>query len=113
MSTQLIGFAIGGLGKRILVTPPSMIWPNNLVVAMLLNALHTQETLGSHSHSGISCQHFFTYVFVGYYFYSQPLHLGSLCLNILITHCCRFLALLSLHCSLELLLGQLDSSQQC
>jgi OPT oligopeptide transporter protein len=112
MSTQLIGFAIGGICKRILVAPPSMIWPDNLVIAALLNTLHTQETLGTRSHGGISCHRLFTYVFVGYYFYSQPLRLGNLCLNILITHCHRFLALLSLHCSLKLLLGLLDSSQQ-
>ena len=111
MSTQLIGFAIGGICKRILVAPPSMIWPRNLVTAALLNALHAQETLGSRSHDGISRLRFFTYVFVGYYFYSQPLCLG--CLDILITHCRRFLALLSLHCSLELLLDLLDCSQQC
>jgi hypothetical protein len=90
-----------------------MIWPNDLVGAALLNTLHTQETSGTRSHCGISRQRFFTYVFVGYYFYSQPFHLGSLRLDILITHCRRFLALLSLHCSLKLLLGLLDSSQQC
>ena len=92
-----------------------MIWPYNLVIAALLNTLHTQETSGSRSHGGISRQRFFTYVFVGYYFYSQPLRLGNLCLDILtlITHRRRFLALLSLHCSLDLLLGLLDSSRQC
>jgi hypothetical protein len=111
MSTQLIGFAIGGICKRILVVPPSMVWPANLVSAALLNALHAQETLGSRSHGGISPQRFFTFVFVGYYFYSQPLRLGNFCINILITYYCRFLALLSLHSSLELLLGLLDSSQ--
>ena len=113
MSTQLIGFAIGGICKRILVAPPSMVWPDNLMAAALLNTLHAQETSGSRSRGGISRQHFFIYVFVGYYFYSQPLRLGNLCHNILITHCCRFLAFLSLHCSLDLLLGLLDGSQQC
>ncbi|KAG6914552.1 hypothetical protein DXG01_016661 [Tephrocybe rancida] len=31
MSTQLIGFSIGGITRRFLVAPPSMIWPINLV----------------------------------------------------------------------------------
>ncbi|CAE6422335.1 unnamed protein product, partial [Rhizoctonia solani] len=31
MSTQLIGFSIGGIARRFLVAPPSMIWPANLV----------------------------------------------------------------------------------
>ncbi|KAG6817299.1 hypothetical protein H0H87_010641 [Tephrocybe sp. NHM501043] len=31
MSTQLIGFSIGGVARRFLVAPPSMIWPINLV----------------------------------------------------------------------------------
>ncbi|KAF8263226.1 OPT oligopeptide transporter protein-domain-containing protein [Lactarius quietus] len=30
MSTQLIGFSFGGICKRFLVDPPSMIWPSNL-----------------------------------------------------------------------------------
>ncbi|KAJ7221812.1 OPT oligopeptide transporter [Mycena rebaudengoi] len=31
ISTQLIGFSIGGIARRFLVQPPSMIWPYNLV----------------------------------------------------------------------------------
>ena len=39
MSTQLIGFSIGGISCRFLVQPPSMIWPANLVNCALFNAL--------------------------------------------------------------------------
>jgi hypothetical protein len=110
MSTQLIGFSIGGICKRFLVAPPSMIWPDSLVEAALLNTLHTQETWGTHSHGGIPRVRFFTYVFVGYIFYSQPFRLGKLVFLILIDYCPRLLALLSLHRSLEFFLGVLGSS---
>jgi OPT family small oligopeptide transporter len=70
MSTQLIGFSIGGLCKRFLVAPPSMIWPVNLVTAALFNTLHAQETAGTQARAGISRERFFLYVFVGYIFYN-------------------------------------------
>jgi hypothetical protein len=80
MSTQLIGFSIGGICKRFLVAPPSMIWPANLVVAALFNTLHSRETSGTHYYQGgVSRGRFFTYVFVGYIVYSQRLHLGEVC----------------------------------
>ena len=77
MSTQLIGFSISGICKRILVAAPSMIWPYNLVLAALFNTLHTQETSGTHSCGGVSRVRFFTYVFVGYIVYSQHFYLGG------------------------------------
>ena len=80
MSTQLIGFSIGGLCKRILVAPPSMIWPVNLVMAALFNTLHSQETSGSHAQPGVSRGRFFTYVLLGYILYSQRF----------ISHCITF-----------------------
>ncbi|KAH7096465.1 OPT oligopeptide transporter [Auriculariales sp. MPI-PUGE-AT-0066] len=40
MSTQLIGFSIGGVARRFLVDPPSMIWPASLVNTALFNTLH-------------------------------------------------------------------------
>jgi hypothetical protein len=70
MSTQLIGFSICGICKRFLVAPPSMIWPEMLATAALFNTLHAQETSGSRTHGGISRRHFFSYVFIGYIFYS-------------------------------------------
>lgn len=71
MSTQLIGFSIGGICKRFLVAPPSMIWPSNLVTAAIFNTLHAQDTSGSHARGGISRERFFSYVFFGYIIYSQ------------------------------------------
>jgi hypothetical protein len=71
MSTQLIGFSIGGICKRFVVAPPSMIWPDNLVTAVLFNALHGRETSGTQAYGGISRLRFFSNVFIGYIFYSQ------------------------------------------
>ena len=71
MSTQLIGVSIGGIFKRIVVAPPSMIWPGNLLTAVLFNTLHGQETLGTQARGGISRERFFSYVLIGYIFYSQ------------------------------------------
>ena len=79
MSTQLIGFSIGGVFKRFVVTPPSMIWPENLLTAVLFNTLHGQETSGTQARGGISRLRFFCYVSIGYTFYSQfflPLRLA-------------------------------------
>ena len=71
MSTQLIGFSIAGIFKRFVVPPPTMIWPQNLLTAVLLNTLHGQEILGPRASAGISRGRFFSYVFIGYTFYSQ------------------------------------------
>jgi hypothetical protein len=71
MSAQLIGFSIGGIFKRFVVAPPSMIWPHTLLTAVLFNTLHDQETSGARTRGGISRKRFFYYVFIGYIFYSQ------------------------------------------
>jgi hypothetical protein len=76
MSTQLIGFSIGGIDKRFLVDPPSMIWPKSLVSAALFNTLHSLETSGTQGLGGISRVRFFTYAFIGYFCYSQLLSPG-------------------------------------
>jgi len=65
MSTQLIGFSIGGIAKRFLVSPPSMIWPTNLVNCALFNTLHSQEYAGMGTRGGISRERFFVYGFLG------------------------------------------------
>ncbi|KAH9955686.1 small oligopeptide transporter [Russula dissimulans] len=70
MSTQLLGYSIGGICKRFLVAPPSMIWPATLVTAALFNTLHSQETSGTHARGGISRERFFLYVFFGYILYN-------------------------------------------
>ncbi|EJD01572.1 OPT oligopeptide transporter [Fomitiporia mediterranea MF3/22] len=65
MSTQLMGFAMGGIGKRYLVSPPSMIWPSNLVLCALFNTLHSQQYAGVGSRGGLSRERFFMYAFIG------------------------------------------------
>ncbi|KIJ67169.1 hypothetical protein HYDPIDRAFT_37757 [Hydnomerulius pinastri MD-312] len=71
MSSQLIGFALGGVMRRFLVNPASMIWPANLVTCALFNTLHAQSYTGVGTREGISRERFFAYVFFGsviYYF---------------------------------------------
>ncbi|PBK84840.1 small oligopeptide transporter [Armillaria gallica] len=64
MSTQLIGYAIGGVARRFLVAPPSMIWPSNLVNCALFNTLHSQQYAGIGNRGGISRERFFIYAFL-------------------------------------------------
>ncbi|CAK5284572.1 unnamed protein product [Mycena citricolor] len=59
MSTQLIGFSIGGIARRFLVQPPSMIWPYNLVTCALFNTLHAQQYAGVGTRGGMSREKFF------------------------------------------------------
>ncbi|CAL1707442.1 unnamed protein product [Somion occarium] len=65
MSTQMIGFSIGGIARRFLVQPPSMIWPTNLVYCALFNTLHHQQYAGIGNRGGISRERFFLYAFIG------------------------------------------------
>jgi len=65
MSTQLIGFSIGGIARRFLVAPPSMIWPNTLVSCALFNTLHSQSYAGIGQHEGVSRERYFLYAFLG------------------------------------------------
>ena len=114
MSTQLIGFSIGGICTRFLVAPQSMIWPGNLVPAALLNTLHAQETAGTHASDGISRRRFFIYVVIGCFFYSQlslstswRFHFSYDSFHV------RLLSFLSLYRPIQLFMGLLDRSQQC
>ncbi|KAF8264397.1 OPT oligopeptide transporter protein-domain-containing protein [Lactarius quietus] len=70
MSTQMIGFSFGGICKRFLVDPSSMIWPVSLVFVALFNTMHSLETSGTRGLGGISRRRFFTYVFIVYFFYN-------------------------------------------
>ncbi|PPQ77833.1 hypothetical protein CVT25_015327 [Psilocybe cyanescens] len=63
MSTQLIGFSVGGIARRFLVQPPSMIWPTNLVTCALFNTLHAQTYAGVGNRGGLSRERFFFYAF--------------------------------------------------
>ncbi|RXW20483.1 hypothetical protein EST38_g5346 [Candolleomyces aberdarensis] len=65
MSTQLIGFSIGGIARRFLVQPPSMIWPANLVTCALFNTLHSQTYAGVGNRGGLSRERFFLYALAG------------------------------------------------
>jgi OPT family small oligopeptide transporter len=65
MSTQLIGFSIGGVCRRFLVQPPSMIWPTNLVTCALFNTLHSTQYAGMGKRGGISRERFFLFAFTG------------------------------------------------
>ncbi|KAJ7768532.1 small oligopeptide transporter, partial [Mycena metata] len=65
ISTQCIGFSIGGITRRFLVNPPSMIWPNSLVSCALFNTLHSQNYAGVGKHPGTSRERFFLYAFLG------------------------------------------------
>ena len=71
MSTQLIGFSIGGVARRFLVQPPSMIWPINLVNCALFNTLHQQQYAGIGNHGGINRDRFFLYIFLGSFFWCE------------------------------------------
>ena len=63
LATQLIGFSMGGLLRRFLVYPSSMIWPGALVNSALFNTLH--RTYGTSERRHISRQKFFAIVVVG------------------------------------------------
>ncbi|TFK24480.1 OPT oligopeptide transporter [Coprinopsis marcescibilis] len=65
MSTQLIGFSIGGIARRFLVQPPSMIWPANLVTCALFNTLHAQTYAGMGNRGGLSRERFFFLALIG------------------------------------------------
>lgn len=91
MSTQLMGFALGGIGKRFLVSPPSMskyqepypspfcvwsswnnfvlVWPSNLVSCALFNTLHSQQYSGIGNRAGVTRERFFLYAFLGSFFW--------------------------------------------
>ncbi|CAA7266324.1 unnamed protein product [Cyclocybe aegerita] len=73
MSTQLIGFSIGGVARRFLVAPPSMIWPANLVNCALFNTLHSQQYAGIGNRGGLSRERFFVYAFTGAFISSQDI----------------------------------------
>ncbi|THH17151.1 hypothetical protein EW146_g3620 [Bondarzewia mesenterica] len=70
MSTQLIGYSIGGIARRFLVAPPSMIWPANLVSCALFNTLHSQNYAGIGNRGGISRERFFVYGFIASFSWS-------------------------------------------
>lgn len=73
VSTQLIGFSAGGIARRFLVSPPSMIWPSSLVTCALFNTLHSQQYAGAGQLGGLSRGRFFLHAFlVAFVWYFFP-----------------------------------------
>lgn len=62
LATQLTGFGLAGLCRRLLVYPASMVWPQNLVACTLLNTLHAEEDASS---GGVTRYRFFMWVVTG------------------------------------------------
>lgn len=64
ISTQVLGFSLAGMARKVLVEAPSAIWPANLVTATFLTNLHINE---NHEANGwrISRYGFFALVFIG------------------------------------------------
>lgn len=72
LATNMIGFSLGGLIRRVVVDAPSAIWPQNLVTCTFLTNLHINE---NHPANGwkISRLAFFMTVFiVGFIYYWFP-----------------------------------------
>ncbi|SNX82054.1 related to oligopeptide transporter [Melanopsichium pennsylvanicum] len=75
---QLIGLAMAGLVREVLVDPASMIWPQNLAVSTVLNTLHADEDAATGGSKGrmsrlrffhfASALAFIFYFFPGYIF---------------------------------------------
>ncbi|KIY43237.1 OPT oligopeptide transporter [Fistulina hepatica ATCC 64428] len=61
---MIAGFSIGGIARRFLVQPASMIWPSQLVNCALFNTLHAQTYSGIGQRAGISREKFFFIAFV-------------------------------------------------
>jgi OPT family small oligopeptide transporter len=57
LSTQLIGFSLGGMLRRFVVWPASMVWPGALVNAALFNTLH--KNYGKKERKHMSREKFF------------------------------------------------------
>lgn len=66
MATQLTGFGLAGLCRRVLVWPATMVWPQNLVTCTVLNTLHAEE---DEDRGGISRYKYFMYVVFGSFFF--------------------------------------------
>ncbi|KAN0062883.1 hypothetical protein ACQY0O_004704 [Thecaphora frezii] len=66
LSSQVIGFGMAGICRRFLVWPASMIWPQNLVSATILNTFHAEEDGADGSMTRFR---FFSIVSIGAFFY--------------------------------------------
>lgn len=50
ISSQVVGFSLGGVLRQFVVWPASMIWPGALVNAALFNTFHKGRLVGSDRH---------------------------------------------------------------
>ena len=64
ISTQIIGYAFAGMGRRFLVRPPSMIWPGTLMSTAMFATMHKKEE-GEANGWKVSRWRFFIYVWTG------------------------------------------------
>lgn len=66
LSTQVIGFSLAGMARKVLVDAPGAVWPANLVTSTFLTNMHLNE---NHTANGwkISRFAFFATVFCGYF----------------------------------------------
>lgn len=64
LATQVTGFGLAGLCKRLLIKPASLIWPQTLVTSTLLNTLHAEEDFRGND-GGITRYKWFVWVSVG------------------------------------------------
>lgn len=71
ITIMMIGFTLGGLFHRFLVTPAAMIWPYNLINTTLFNALHDHSRPDPKITSGWTIGRFqlFLYLVGGYFCY--------------------------------------------
>ena len=66
LGTQLTGFGLAGLLRKILVWPASMLWPQNLVLCTVLNTFHAEEDA---DRGGLTRFKYFLYVLCGAFFW--------------------------------------------
>jgi hypothetical protein len=85
MSTQLIGFGMGGIAQRTLVTPASMIWPATLVQCALFNTLHSARYSGIAALAGVRREQFFAIAFLGILAYCKDYFQDLICVTGLYT----------------------------
>jgi OPT oligopeptide transporter protein len=64
LSTQILGYAIAGLTRSILVRPSGMVWPGTLVATAMFSSLHKAENKPADGWT-ISRFQFFLRVFLG------------------------------------------------
>jgi hypothetical protein len=110
MSTQLLGFSIGGVAHRFLVAPPSMsmllafhlltlgiqtvrmsVWPNTLVYCALFNTLHSQTYAGIGPHNGPTREQYFLYAFIAATVWCRCFFLSLISAELIENHFSNFL----------------------